>query len=266
MKKIFIQGFILIFSLVILIFVLNKIDWMHIIQPEKISSKTDEKLGVLIKSSFDLQFVEIEDEIVKKPIETLLSSLDECNDMNTENIRIIIYQNSEVNAFALPGNQIVLNSGLIQACASETELQGVIAHELAHIQMNHIQKKLIQNFGISVLLNVTVGNKAAEILSEMTHMLSTTAFDRKMEKEADFHAVTYLNNCGIDARPFTDLLLRITSESQLFSNSFSWISTHPDSQERIDYVVLHQKNKKFEYKNILTDEQWALIQENLAGK
>lgn len=266
MKKVFKQALILIFSLFILFFVLNKIDWMSIIQPQKISTQTDLKLGKLIKSSFDLKFIEIKDEVVKKPIKKLLSSLNHCNEVNTQKIQIIIYNNPEVNAFALPGNQIMLNSGLIQACANETELIGVIAHELAHIQLSHIQKKMIQNYGISMLLNVTIGNNATEILSEMTHLLSSTAFDRIMEKEADILATNYLNNCGIDAKPFTDLLLRITSESDFFSSSISWISTHPESHERAYYVDLLQKNKKFENKNLLTDEEWAFLQENLAGK
>ena len=266
MKKVVIQGSILIVLIVTIGFILNQVDWMKIIQPERISSKTDQKLGEILKSSFDLQYHEIENESIKKPIEKLLSSLGKCNQLSTDNVKILIYDDPEINAFALPGNQIVLCSGLIQNCTSEAGLQGVIAPELSHIELKHIQKKMIQQYGLSAVLSVTVGGKSAEIINEMTHLLSSSAYDRMLEKEADLQAVTYLNNCQVDAYPFADLLLRITAESEQFPSSLSWISTHPEAQERADYINLHQKNKKIVSKTYLSDEEWTLIQEKLAAR
>jgi len=118
---------------------------------------------------------------------------------NIEKTQIIIHvlNNKEVNAFVLPNGHLVLYSGLIVAAENQEELSGVICHELAHIELNHVVKKLIKEVGLSVLISMTTGG-GTDIIKETAKMLSTTAFDRSMEKKADIKAVEYLVKANIN--------------------------------------------------------------------
>ena len=73
-------------------------------------------------------------------------------------------------------------------------LSGVIAHELAHIEKKHVIKKLTREIGLSVLVSVISGQSDPGVISQIAKTLSSSAFDRKMEKEADMVGVQYLLN------------------------------------------------------------------------
>ena len=162
----------------------------------------------------------------------------------------------EINAFALPNWHLIIYSGLIHNSDNQEEFTGVISHEIAHIELNHVMKKLVKEIGLSVLISMTTGNGGAEIIKETAKMLSSSAFDRNLEKEADIKAVDYLTTAKVNTEPFANFLYKLSDKEHEAPKYLTWISTHPDSRERAAYIVEYNKDKLTDYKPILSNETW----------
>ncbi|MCD4735588.1 MAG: M48 family metalloprotease, partial [Bacteroidales bacterium] len=118
--------------------------------------------------------------------------------------------------------------------------------------------------GFSVLISMTTGSSGTEAIKETAKMLSSTAFDRNLEKEADLKAVEYLVNASVNPEPFANFLYRLSLHDNEDYEYLSWISTHPDSEERAKYIVKYSEGKFTEYKAILNHKTWKKLKEELA--
>jgi predicted Zn-dependent protease len=131
---------------------------------------------------------------------------------------------------------MVVYSGLLKAVKNDGELAGVLGHELAHMELSHVMKKLGKEVGLSVLISITTGELGGDAIKEVIGMLSSSAYDRKLEKDADVQAVKYLMKAGIDHNDFANFLDRLGQEEAGVPKELSWLSTHPDSRERAKYI------------------------------
>ena len=166
-----------------------------------------------------------------------------------------IVEKDEVNAFALPNNHLVVYTGLITDCKKQEALQGVLGHEIAHIEKNHVMKKLSKEVGLSVLLSATAGGKGGQILKGIFKTLSSTAYDRALEKEADMSSVKYMLAADINPEPMADFMYELAQKHDT-PDGFGWISTHPESEERAKYILDYLKGKKYEKKQTMTQKEW----------
>jgi predicted Zn-dependent protease len=124
-------------------------------------------------------------------------------------------------------------------------------------------QKLVKEVGLAVLVSMTTGGNETVIVKEILKTLSSSAFDRSLEKEADIKAVEYLINAKIDPEPFANFLYKIANNDSDFNQYFSWINTHPDSKERAEYIVKHNTDKVLETEPVLSQQTWDLLKENL---
>jgi predicted Zn-dependent protease len=131
---------------------------------------------------------------------------------------------------------------------------------MAHIQLNHVMKKLVKEMGLSVVMSITTG-KDGETVSQTAKILSSSAFDRGLEKEADIKAVDYLVKAKIDPEPFAQFLYNMDDGS---SEYLTWINTHPESRERAMYILEYSADKKGIYKAVLDSIPWVTLQENVS--
>jgi predicted Zn-dependent protease len=240
------------------IFLLAKqVDWIRLLHVNQIRSKTEEKLGELLKEILNKDKTACEQPEILYPVDSLLTHLCEANGIEENIVKISVFYEDEVNAFALPGNQIVIYTGLIEATANEAALSGVLAHELAHLQKRHVMSRLIREMGVAVLLSAASGG-AAETLTSILQMLSSASYDRAMEKEADLTAAIYLTKAKISAEPFAALLLELDEPDT--PNFLAWISTHPSGEKRARDI-----RDQFPGKNqpisqpVLAPETWDLM-------
>jgi len=86
----------------------------------------------------------ITNDSVVKTLDKLIIPICEANDIERDSLKIHIVQKDEINAFALPNNHLVVYTGLIEDCKKQEALQGVLGHEIAHIEKNHVMKKIVQ--------------------------------------------------------------------------------------------------------------------------
>ena len=261
MKKLILQ-----FAAILLVFfsswfVINKVDWMTLFNVQQISHSTEKKLGNLYWEMFKNTNKVIEDDAIVLPLDSILNQLCISNYINKGDIKLHIIESTEVNAFALPNKHLVVYSGLLKFCENESELSGVISHELAHIQKNHVMKKLVKEVSLSVLISMAGGNSGGETIRQTAKLISSSAYDRKLEKEADIKAVEYLTNANLNPEGLSDFLQRIANKEPDELKYLGWMNSHPDTKERVDYILQQNKHKKGRIKSVLAESTWENMKE-----
>lgn len=263
MKKTILQGLIIIALFISTWFALNQIDWLTVFKVQKITDKTEEKLGEIFWKIYQKTEKENKNPFVIKIIDSIVTKICSSNKIERELIKVHLLDKEDINAFALPNGHLVLYSGLILNSKNQEELSGVICHEIAHIELNHVMKKLVNEVGLSVLISMTTGNNGSEIIKETAKMLSSSAFDRGLEKEADIKAVDYLINAKINPEPLANFLYKLSDNKNEATKYLTWISTHPESKERAEYIIEYSRNKKTKYESILELKTWNKLKEKL---
>lgn len=263
MKKAILQGVITLALFFSIWFGLMKIDWVSIFKVRTITDKTEEKLGDIFWKSVQQSEVENTNSYVVNSIDSLVTKICLSNDIDRQTIKVHIFENEEINAFALPNGHLVIYTGLILNSESQEELSGVICHEIAHIQLNHVMKKLVKEIGLAAIISISTGGGSSEIAKATVKMLSSSAFDRSLEKEADIKAVDYLVNAQINPEPFANFLYKLAINENQASAYWQWISTHPDSKERSKYIIEYISTNKVKYKSILSASTWDQLNASL---
>lgn len=159
--------------------------------------------------------------------------------------RIHIVQDATVNAYALPGGDMVLHSGLILAADSPEEIAGVIAHEAAHVTLQHGVRRMIASAGLFALIQAFFGDAGglAAVIADSGAFLLTQKYSRDYEREADDTGWGYLTAARIDPTgmiDFFEALMEKENDSNTtegigrIADSLHFMRTHPTTRERID--------------------------------
>lgn len=136
-----------------------------------------------------------------------------------------VVEDNDLNAFALPGGKVFINAGAILKTETEAEFAGLIAHELAHAVLSHgFQMVTSGNLTANVLQFVPYGGYAAN--------LAVLRYSRGMERQADRLGTQLLANSNYAADGLHRLMITLYEESDR-RGQFDWLSTHPDTPERI---------------------------------
>ena len=141
------------------------------------------------------------------------------------------------NAFALPGDTVVLTDELVLFVESDEELLGVVAHELAHLERRHAVRTLLQGTGVFVVVSVLVGDLASvtSLAGTLPAILLESKYSRGFEREADTMAIQWMNYVEYGAQPMIDFLTRIKEKEEGFEGP-EFLSTHPALDKRIEYL------------------------------
>ena len=156
-----------------------------------------------------------------------------------------LIDSGEVNAFALPGGFLFINSGLILAAETEAELAAVMAHELAHIAARHGTRQASRGHvaNIASLPLIFLGGWPGYLIRQGTGVaipLTFLKFSRGFEEEADLLGLQYAYKTGYDPTAFVDFLERIEMMEKKKPGTLSELfRSHPKTPARIQYT---QKN------------------------
>jgi predicted Zn-dependent protease len=226
------------------------------------TERLERKLGDMIWDEIaDSEDVVTNDTIVKT-LDKMINPLCKANDIERDSLKIHIVKKDVINAFALPNNHLVVYTGLIEDCKKQEALQGVLGHEIGHIEKHHVMKKLSKEIGYSVLLTASGGSKGGQAARQILKMLTSSAYDRKLEKEADITSVEYMMKANIDPKPMADFMYQMAQESKM-PDGMSWIADHPESEERAKYILDYIKGKKLKNKESITEKDWKTFKEEV---
>ena len=154
---------------------------------------------------------------------------------------IKVLDTEEVNAFALPGGFFFVNSGLILKADSESELAGVMAHEIAHVACRHGTRQAtkgdLMQIGLiagSIFTGYGWTGYAVRQLGSLAIPMSMLTFSRAYEREADYYGLQYLYKSGYDPTAFVDFFEKIETLEKKKPGTISKVfATHPMNEDRI---------------------------------
>ncbi len=164
---------------------------------------------------------------------------------------IKVIDSDEVNAFALPGGFMFVNTGLVLKVENEAELAGVMAHEIAHVAARHGTKQATRgqliNYGSIPL--IFLGGWAGYAIRQAAAIavpMGFLKFSRGMETEADRLGLQYIYKSGYDPIAFVDFFEKIQSLEKSKPGTIAKVfSTHPMTNDRIQHA---QKEIQTEFK------------------
>ncbi|QLY26587.1 M48 family metallopeptidase [Bdellovibrio sp. KM01] len=170
-------------------------------------------------------------------------------------IEFHVIKNAQVNAFALPGAQIWILSGLLEKAQSPEEIVGVLAHEIEHVKQRHILESIVRSTLLTSLMAISVGDASAVLVVD-PHTASqffTLSFDREMEASADKGALNRMRQSKVSTQGIIDLFKRL-DETGPASKIPEFISTHPAGKARIE--MFEPYSIAADNQPILTKEEW----------
>lgn len=141
------------------------------------------------------------------------------------------------NAFALPDDSIIVTDDLIAMAEHPDEVTGVLAHEIAHIEHNHVMKNVVRQMGAGIFFDIVFGGAGAgQAVAILSLNLSSLSFTRGDEEDADDRGMDYLEAAGIDTIGIAHMFDRIEefAREQGAGDIPTLLSSHPASAARAE--------------------------------
>ena len=144
----------------------------------------------------------------------------------------------EINAFALPGGFLYLNRGTIEAAETESQLAGVMAHEISHVALRHgtnqVSKAMLAQAGLAALGGIFGGGGSAEQFAQLGGQMFATGlllkFSRTAESQADLMGTQILYDAGYDTRGMAEFFNILQQRHQ--TRTVEFFSSHPNPENR----------------------------------
>ena len=180
-----------------------------------------------------------------------------------------------LNAFALPGGFIAVHSGLVVAAQNESELAGVVGHEIGHVSQRHIARMIDQqrhsaaltlgSLLLAILAARAGGGQAATAVamgSQAAIIQNQLGFSRSAEREADRIGLTSLVNAGFDPKGMENFFARLHKNNRYYEAAApEYLSTHPLTIERIS--DMENRTRRFGARLHEDSLDFLLIQQRL---
>ncbi len=153
------------------------------------------------------------------------------------------------NAFAVPGGYVYIYTGIIKKMKDESELAGVLGHEIAHVTQHHYRDAMAKDAALSLLFQALLGNdagKLTQLVAGSFFQLAAIKVTRTNEAEADEYGtkhVAYVHRNPMGIAKFF---------SRYPGTGFGWLSTHPDPPDRVGSVTA-EVNGIASYKALAAD-------------
>ncbi|MGD2137718.1 MAG: M48 family metalloprotease [Gammaproteobacteria bacterium] len=223
---------------------------------QALSPQQDKALGAAFMRQIRQSGLVLDDEEATSYLQSLGHKLAVHSDNPGHDFTFFLVNDPSINAFAGPGGYIGVNTGLFQAAESESELAGVMAHEIAHITQRHLARAFDTADRMSlpttaavlaaILIGATTDGSAgaaaltAASAASIQHQIN---FTRANEKEADRVGIQTLSDAGYDPFGMPMFFERLQKNSRLYgTRPPEFLSTHPVTTNRIAEAVSRAEN------------------------
>lgn len=158
-------------------------------------------------------------------------------------IQLTLIESDIVNAYALPGGQVVVYTGILKKINTPEALVALLAHESSHVNERHSLKALLRNAANSILISV-VFNDASGVSGAVVgnaNTLNGLRYSRTLEFEADKKGCDVLMENNLDVKGMLELLYVLEKLGDM-PHTLSFLSTHPLTKERLEATKLYMEN------------------------
>jgi beta-barrel assembly-enhancing protease len=203
------------------------------------STETEIRMGKSYAMQLEKSVKFVNDPTVNEYVNRIAQNLVKNSDAKVP-FTIKVIDSDEVNAMALPGGFMYVNSGLILTADDEAEMAGVIAHEISHVAAHHaVREQTRMNYAqLGTIPLIFIGGWTGYGIYEAAQIgipLTFLQFSRGFEAQADFLGVQYMYRAGYDPQAFVTIFEKLENlektKPHLISKAFS---SHPQTPDRIE--------------------------------
>ena len=242
-----------------------------------ISPADERRLGEDIMRQIRRDPAYLDDPEVADYVNSLGGRLTARSDSARQEFEFFVVRDPQINAFALPGGFIGIHTGLIIAAQSESEVAGVVAHEVAHVTQRHIarminqqsQSNLMSLAALAVAILAARSNsqvaEAAIAFGQAGVIQSQLNFTRDNEREADRVGLQLLDTAGFDPRGMAVFFERMQRATRVYEGGApSYLRTHPLTYERI--ADIQNRIENMQYRQVADGLDFQLIRAKLRAE
>lgn len=201
---------------------------------ELVPPKVDQQLGELSFSQMKPSLPRWEQPEAEHFVQSAIEALAHAQGETPWTFHMRVVDEPTVNAFALPGGNMVVYRGLLQQAESPGEVIGVLAHEITHVTERHGMKRLVRAVGIVGAIQLVLGDVAGLVAlgRELLTVSAINAYSRDQEESADAGAARLMAELGFEARALARFFARLNEDQGATPEMLKWLSTHPDPVAR----------------------------------
>jgi predicted Zn-dependent protease len=238
------------------------------------SKQQEYELGRAWLRSLKGQAPIIEDPLVLNFVEELVYRIAPYSELKELNLELVVVNSPELNAFAVPGGVMGINSGLFLYAKTEGQMASVISHELAHLSQRHFARQLEdsqrkQPLELAALLTsillIASGNGEAGIaglaVTQAATIQSYLSFSRENEKEADRIGFKTLAKSGFSPYSMPAMFQEMLNTQRYSIAPPEYLLTHPITESRV--ADAYNRANNYKEKNIKIHLDYQLIRTRL---
>jgi predicted Zn-dependent protease len=196
---------------------------------------------------------------------------------NQREFTFFVVNDPSINAFAMPGGNIGVHTGLLLAAQSESELASVVGHEIAHVTQDHIARMVAAQsqsywptmaaLALALLAARSNPNVAsAAIASTQAYSIQNQLnYSRDYEREADRLGYDMLTRSGFDARGMSGFFTRLQRANRFYDTSApAYLRTHPLTSDRI--ADMEARSESAPYQQVADSLDFQLVRARLRAQ
>ena len=244
----------------------------------ELSPQLERRIGESIMNQIRLREPSyVDDPEINDYLARLGRRLVEASDNPTGEFHFFAIRDNTVNAFAMFGGFIGVNTGTILTAQSESELAGVIGHEIAHVTQNHLARQIAKEKQNTIpsLVAMAIGILAARsntsvaagaITSVQAGLIqSQLAYTRDFEREADRMGYQSLEKAGFDVRGMGEFFERLQKAGRLYENNAPvYLRSHPLTVERLS--DMQNRAQESPYRQVVSSLDFHLVRAKLRAQ
>ncbi len=216
---------------------------------KKLPPEWEQQLGETTMAQYRLGKNMMDEEQAKPLLDPLVMPLVNALHNSAYTYKFHIVNDGSLNAFALPGGEVVIHSALILRAESAEELLGVLAHEITHVEEQHGIRNVIGTTGIYMVAGALFGDVSGllAVVSSAAPLLLNQSYSRRFETEADVKGFALLQKAKINPSGLASFFEKMIEEEkkqlakiedeknrELVKDALAFLSTHPASEDRIE--------------------------------
>lgn len=199
------------------------------------------KMGRNLAKQLDAEMRFVQDPAINEYVSRIAQNIVSHSDVKLP-FTIKVVDDSDINAFCLPGGFLYVNTGLLELADSEAALAGVIAHEVGHVAARHAaraqSRNILMRIGLIAAAAALHGKNTAQTVTVLVGTVAIPMtllhFSREFEEEADLLALQYLYTAGYDPGAYIGFFETVEKRRKSNTNFFvKLFSFHPPTTERI---------------------------------
>ena len=176
-------------------------------------------------------------ELLQKYIDSVGQKIARVSHRPDVNYHFTAINHKTINAFAMPGGYVFVTKGMLEKLDSESQLAGVLSHEITHVVARHSAEAISRQTGLQMILitaAASTGSPGAAQAADAARQIIGLQYSKEDERQADLTGMNYMVTAGYDPNGMVETMQMLQHEEQ--SGPIDFLSSHPSSYSRIAYL------------------------------